>query len=671
MNFSNDIYTTFDSIEVNQDMKEKIMNVSQAKRTIDRNNARIRRRKSIKALISFAICLVCLYTAANISAYAATGESIYTLFFNPKENHDYQGISEKIYQGFTVEDYRFEITEAIYERNTMMGCVIVRVTKNGEVPPISLDEDNHLIGMGFGDEERFVLAPYSNQAANYTIENNALYVCVFYTEDVENSVRFTLVDRKGPKVSGEEFTEYDDDFKVISSGVKCNDDYVITNLGEAHIWYSEGGFWDWDTGEFVDAQDIEMWVDLTGGNYCLKGDDQAGTCIYISPFGYIADCAYNREPFEVRIHLNNGTELYYGYDKSMVASNEDMTRFRYTYQVGFAERLDLDQVKYVMINGERIDVSMMSGDERRIANFTEADFEHQSDDKLSQRTVISDETKDFFSEWASDLENMGYLLSPYHETDYAEEILQDYHDLISFVCVDGYQNGSKYVLDFALAESPSEIISTMTVYRKESGIEIRENELHLENWRYSPTERQEGNVTIYEETYQLGNISYVKTRSYCDESDHVFYTMTNEVGIHMEEWTVWYEGEAIAGASIDGGTGSSGGWTDSSYCSRFTLPDSYVRVAKSEAVYVEGKSVDELEFYDCGELTLPFAPYMEEFRLFDVPDEEYGKYDGLVMMENIYPNYLKGVGDIIETTYTDRNGVKYIRHYEILELIAE
>lgn len=430
MNYSFDIKNSIDALQVDSSMKTRVLDVENAQFKVKQREARIKRKRTEKMILSLLIVCVTLFVATNTTTYAMTGKSLWSLFFSEKEQVTYEPLINEADYGFEIDGYTFKIIEALYEKNTQSGCWIVSITKDGKAPEITLDEAKHMTSLGFGENNRFEIIPYYRDNIEYEIVDGVLYACLIYHGNLEDFTTFEVVDYSGPWKgafdTAKPFVENasinkSDENRDTDGASKERDgmaigDYKVYNLGKNKVSLVESGGWNRESDKYIDGLGITINVDMGGGYYCLKGSDELGTKVYVSPFGFMiysdTECYYNDKVLNMKGDDQMGLQVEYSFIENVEGPDGVTVRNQYVCGGTYSTRLDIDNIKSITIAGKTIELS-------KVVNEKKEDTQETNYNNFSEEPITQEQMNQI-TNWMNEDSQYGFLCSSYKDVALAD-----------------------------------------------------------------------------------------------------------------------------------------------------------------------------------------------------------------------------------------------------------
>lgn len=188
------ISNCLNDIELESDLRVKVMDTEDAEARIKSYNNKIKRNKARKKIGNFVGFLIIFFVMTNTTIYAVAEKSIFDIFFSKKDAYRATELLDYNGQTYVVDDYTFELEQTLYDSGTGHGYLVFKITKGDVKPEIELNDDNQCLAGGFGEDKRFNFKMGVTHNINYEYIGNKLYAYISYEVTKKDAFSLFLVD---------------------------------------------------------------------------------------------------------------------------------------------------------------------------------------------------------------------------------------------------------------------------------------------------------------------------------------------------------------------------------------------------------------------------------------------------------------------------------------------
>lgn len=254
------------------------------------------RKKSIAAIIIFVVIFLAIFIAGT--AIVSNG-NVFDIFFHGNNSNKAQELLDYNGQSVKVDDYTIALEQTLFDSKTSIGYVVFAITKDNGKPETLMNGSN-----SFGKNERFYteIEATGGQTRKYKYIGDTLYEYISFSTSGYYDLTVNLID-----------TRANEGDKVYTFKIKNNHKYI--------------------------EYQINKLINLT-----------------ISPLGIAIDTSNSLGDISITFHYKNGKEEKVvdtlnkiGTGGSGVASTDYGRR----YQFIFKQIKDIEQIEYIIYNGEK------------------------------------------------------------------------------------------------------------------------------------------------------------------------------------------------------------------------------------------------------------------------------------------------------------------------------
>lgn len=289
-------------------------------------------KKKILKIMVFLIIIGILYTNYNYKKYKAGEESFFDKIPNldPYKVEQAKNQMHDDYQELKIDDYTFVLDKVVYSREDSMGWCRFKVTRDGKnmenESGVKVDQS---YGSMFGEDKQFKFWPADEFLDTCTVGLESWYSV---KGDVMYIYQYINVD----------------DCEVFNHCVYLHDARTARMPGDQSVEDMSGIF------ELREDTELNEYENQTAdGTYKVT----------VSP--YILNINGNKElkSNDIKIHLKNKETLTLKENGTVSEGIEVYGEYipgehikTYSYVLGFSENIDVNQVDYVEINGDKLTI---------------------------------------------------------------------------------------------------------------------------------------------------------------------------------------------------------------------------------------------------------------------------------------------------------------------------